>query len=74
MLKTLIKNQYSNTHEEYQYINLIKDILDQGIEETGRNGIVKQIFGYASIWSLNDNKIPLLTTKKLAWSEIKAQP
>lgn len=67
MLKTLIKNQYGNTHEEYQYINLIKDILDQGIEETGRNGKVKQIFGYASIWSLNDNKIPLLTTKKLAW-------
>jgi thymidylate synthase len=67
MLKSLIKSHYAESHEEYQYLNLIKDILEHGSEETGRNGKVKQIFGHASIWSLSDNKIPLLTTKKLAW-------
>jgi thymidylate synthase len=67
MLKSLIKSHYADLHEEYQYLNLVKDILQHGSEETGRNGKVKQIFGHASVWSLNDNKIPLLTTKKLAW-------
>lgn len=67
MLKSLIKSHYADSHEELQYLNLIKDVLEHGLDETGRNGNVKQIFGHASIWSLSNNKIPLLTTKKLAW-------
>jgi thymidylate synthase len=61
----MIKNSYKN--EEEQYYQLIKDILNHGIEETGRNGNTISIFGGALYFSLLDNQIPLLTSKKLAW-------
>ena len=54
-------------HEEYQYLNLISDILDSGVSEQGRNGNTKSIFGASMIFSLSDNKIPILTTKRTAW-------
>lgn len=70
MLKILTENnKYKNNkyHEEYQYINLIQQILDNGQYEKGRNGITKSIFGAAMHFSLENNKIPILTTKKVAW-------
>lgn len=54
-------------HQESQYLNLIRDILDKGSFEEGRNGRTKSIFGYSMRFSLKDNTIPLLTTKKVAW-------
>ena len=56
-----------NNHEEYQYLNLIKNILDNGSWEEGRNGRTKGIFGASMRFSLKDGKIPILTTKKTAW-------
>jgi thymidylate synthase len=53
--------------EEYQYLNLIQNILDNGTWETGRNGRTKSIFGHSMRFSLADGKIPILTTKKTAW-------
>ena len=54
-------------HEEYQYLKLIKDILDNGFLEEGRNGKTKSIFGNSMRFSLKNGKIPILTTKKVAW-------
>jgi thymidylate synthase len=54
-------------HEEYQYLNLIENILENGFLEEGRNGKTKSIFGACMKFSLKDNKIPILTTKKTAW-------
>ena len=65
MLKRLIKDKYS--HEEEQYLQLIKDIQDVGSYETTRNGKTYAIFGSSMYFSLEDNKIPILTTKKTAW-------
>jgi thymidylate synthase len=56
-----------NSTEENQYINLIKDILEKGSVEKGRNGIVKSLFGYSMRFSLKDGVLPLLTTKRTAW-------
>jgi thymidylate synthase len=56
-----------NTHEEYQYLNLIKNILENGYLEEGRNGKTKSIFGSSMRFSLKNGKIPILTTKKVAW-------
>ena len=53
--------------EEYQYLNLIQNILDNGTWENGRNGRTKSIFGHSMRFSLADGKIPILTTKKTAW-------
>jgi thymidylate synthase len=54
-------------HEEQQYLNLIKNILENGTWEEGRNGKTKGIFGNMMRFSLKDGKIPILTTKKTAW-------
>jgi thymidylate synthase len=53
--------------EEYQYLNIIQDIIDKGTWEEGRNGRTKSIFGSMMRYSLKDGKIPILTTKKTAW-------
>jgi len=58
-------NKYS--HEEYQYLNLLENILENGAWEEGRNGRTKSIFGASMRFSLKDGKIPILTTKKTAW-------
>ncbi len=74
MLKYVVDlNKYKNRdknqeyHEEFQYLNLIQDILNEGIIQKGRNGFTKCSFGSVMHFSLENNKIPILTTKKTAW-------
>ena len=52
---------------EQQYLDLIKDIIDNGTLVEGRNGNTLTVFGRSMRFSLKDNKIPLLTSKKMAW-------
>ena len=54
-------------HEEYQYLNLVRAIMKDGVEENTRNGNTKSIIGASMKFSLNNNEIPILTTKKMAW-------
>jgi thymidylate synthase len=54
-------------HEEYQYLNLVHDIFEYGMIEKGRNGNTKSVFGSSMYFSLENGKIPILTTKKTAW-------
>jgi len=54
-------------HDENQYLNLIKDILDYGDIVEGRNGNTKTVIGSSMHFSLANDTIPLLTTKRLAW-------
>jgi thymidylate synthase len=56
-----------NTHEEYQYLQLIRNVLEFGTEEIGRNGTTISQFGAMMRFSLKDGKMPLLTTKQVAW-------
>ena len=56
----------STKHDEYQYLHLINDILNEGKMELGRNGYAKTIIGSAMHFSLENNTLPLLTTKKVA--------
>ena len=58
---------FGNVHEEYQYLRLINDILDEGSMEVGRNGKAKTVFGAAMHFDLSNNTIPVLTTKKVAF-------
>ena len=70
MLKRILKsNKIINNyeHEENQYINLINDVLLNDEIYIGRNGNTYSIFGTIMQFSLENNKIPFLTTKKLAW-------
>tara|TARA_Y100000389_G_scaffold125739_1_gene123099 strand:- start:5480 stop:6367 length:888 start_codon:yes stop_codon:yes gene_type:complete len=54
-------------HDENQYVNLIKDILNYGVLVNGRNGGALTVCGSSMHFSLENNVLPLLTTKKLAW-------
>lgn len=53
--------------EEQQYLDIIKNIIDNGSEEISRNGKVYSLFGNMMRFSLKDGQLPLLTTKKVAW-------
>ena len=65
-------NKYNNRdknaeyHEEYQYLNLLKDLMEHGTLEEGRNGKTKRGVGSAMHFSLEGGKIPVFTTKKTA--------
>ncbi len=61
------RNEKNFFHEENQYLKLITHILENGTMEEGRNGKALTVFGGAMHFDLKDNKIPLLTTKKVAW-------
>jgi thymidylate synthase len=61
ILKPVIK------HQEYQYLNLINNIIKKGVETDGRNGKTLSLLGQKMSFDLQDNKLPLITTKKLAW-------
>jgi len=74
MLKNVVEiNKHKNRdlsqpkHEEYQYLNLIQDLLNEGSMQKGRNGNVKTAIGAAQHYSLENGKIPIFTTKKTAW-------
>lgn len=68
MLKRNIQKSFtSENEEERQYLNLINDIINKGSLERGRNGNTYVIIGGAMHFSLENNTIPLLTTKKVAW-------
>jgi len=58
--------KHSN-HEEQQYLDLIKDIINSGSIEESRNGKTYTKFGNMMKFSLKNGKLPILTTKQLAW-------
>jgi len=65
--ETIFSNIKKYSHEEYQYLNIIENILKNGVWEEGRNGKTKSIFGQSMRFSLKNGNIPILTTKKTAW-------
>jgi len=63
----IFSNMKKSSCEEYQYLNLIENILENGTWEIGRNGRTKSLFGQSMRFSLQNGQIPILTTKKTAW-------
>ena len=53
-----------------QYIDLLKDILENGIEKNTRNGKVLSVFGRTMRYKFKDGKFPVITTKKMYWKGI----
>ena len=59
------------THPEYQYLDLLSDILEHGVEKTDHNtGMkLKSVFGRMSRYDLSKG-FPLLTTKRVYWKGV----
>lgn len=59
------------THPEYQYLNLLKDILKNGVEKKDHNTgmALKSVFGRQIRFDLSLG-FPLLTTKKVYWKGV----
>lgn len=54
--------------EEMQYLNLVQDILDNGVRRGDRTGTgTLSKFGVQMRFSLREQRFPLLTTKRVFW-------
>ncbi|MBD3248229.1 thymidylate synthase [Candidatus Falkowbacteria bacterium] len=58
-------------HAEYQYLDLLKELLDKGVEQTDAGTGVKtySLFGRQMRFDLSQD-FPLLTTKKVYWKGV----
>lgn len=58
-------------HPEHQYLDLVKEVLERGVEKTDRTGTgTLSIFGAMMRYSLGDNTFPLLTTKRVFYKGV----
>lgn len=65
---TLIIEREQFNLEEIQYLDLCSDIINNGIKRVDRTGTgVLSKFGVQMRFSLSDNILPLLTTKRVFW-------
>jgi thymidylate synthase len=56
-------------HEEMQYINVVKEVIEKGLVKSDRTGTgTRSIFGPANMrFNLRNGCFPLLTTKRVFW-------
>lgn len=56
------------THYEDQYLDLMRKIWTEGAVQSDRTGVgTRSLFGATMRFSLADNQVPLLTTKRIFW-------
>lgn len=61
----------NNNHEEYQYLKHVDKIIKCGNKKSDRTGIgTLSLYGAQMRWSLRDNVVPLLTTKRVFWKGV----
>lgn len=61
-----LSNDLVINHDEYQYLKLIQQIIDTGDKRVDRTGVgTLSIFGAMQRYSLKNNTLPLLTTKRV---------
>ena len=59
------KDLYLNK-EEYQYLDIMEDLIKNGDKRETRNAVTYSKFGIKMEFDLDDNTIPILTTKRVA--------
>ena len=60
-------NEFPQQHEEFQYLDIIRDLIKNGKEKNDRTGTgILGSFGRMMRFDLSES-FPLLTTKKVFW-------
>jgi thymidylate synthase len=55
-------------HPEQQYLDLLRQVWTEGDERSDRTGVgTRSIFGATVRYTLADDAVPLLTTKRVSW-------
>ena len=63
-------NVPKQNYEEYQYLHLVREIIDYGVTRDDRTGVgTKAVFGRQMRFDLSKH-FPLLTTKKVFWKGV----
>lgn len=58
----------AQNHPELQYLDLMRQIWEQGSERQDRTGVgTRSVFGAMLRFDLSDGRMPLLTTKRVYW-------
>jgi thymidylate synthase len=66
----IVRHRLEKEHEEYKYLHLMQDILDNGKESKDRTGVgTKKLFGTQLKFNLRES-FPVLTTKKVFWKGV----
>lgn len=69
-LKLIEKYRKEKIHEEYQYLHLLENIIENGVDSDDRTGVgTRKIFGTTLKFSLRDS-FPILTTKRVYWKGV----
>lgn len=59
------------SHPEYQYLDLVRKVLDTDVLYENRTGIrTKRVWGAMTRWNLARDGFPLLTTKRVFWRAV----
>lgn len=58
----------SPSHPEQQYLDLVRRVWEEGDERVDRTGVgTRSLFGATMRFSLQNDSVPLLTTKRVFW-------
>ena len=64
-------NKYYKNTEELQYLNIVENVINNGIYKEDRTGTgTVSMFGVQMKFNLRNNTLPLLTTKRVFWKGI----
>ncbi len=67
-LSAEMRGMRDGVHEELQYLDLIRDIIENGVQRGDRTGTgTLSKFGVQMRYSLRHDVLPLLTTKRVFW-------
>ncbi|XKT75351.1 MAG: thymidylate synthase [Patescibacteria group bacterium UBA2103] len=55
-----------------KYLNLLEDVLENGVDREGRNGTTRAVFARQARFNLEEG-FPAVTTKKLAWKAVVSE-
>src|SRR4051812_44379281 len=54
--------------QEFQYLDLVADVLDRGDQRIDRTGVgTRSLFGAMTRFDLSKGQVPILTTKRVYW-------